>query len=161
MTVADLGKARDFYVGVLGFKVIWERFLAPGTRSFDVLTGLQGASANIVLVSNGALNLEIFEYLIPRPAVRDRPSPADCGYTHIALAVADIAATYTALAGRGVEFHSEPMLQPSGNTNVYCRDPFGNIVELIEYHNPVDIGVAPGIHDGRALPAGSPAGQGS
>ena len=60
------------------------------------------------------------------------------GLDHIAITVTDLPGFCDELAGKGVEFISEPVtfkLEHGSVTVVFLRDPDGNFVELVEqYH---------------------------
>jgi len=52
-------------------------------------------------------------------------------FVGVSLQVADIAATYSELRGRGVEFVAPPEKQPWGGTLAQLRDPDGNVLTLL------------------------------
>ena len=52
---------------------------------------------------------------------------------HIALTVENLDALYKTLVAGGYECNSAPLLAPGGKTKIlYCHDPDGIIIELIE-----------------------------
>ena len=66
----------------------------------------------------------------PKAAGPKRPVN-DHGYTHICLQVSDIASEYERLKGAGMTFNAEPV-DLGGETCAYGRDPFGNVIEILE-----------------------------
>ena len=111
LLVSDLGRARAFYEGVLG--------LIPSsarpTMSFDGVWYEIGAQQIHLLV-------------LPDPC-RDVAHPEHGGRDrHIALSVADINDAGTALERAGVRYTPSS----SGRAALFCRDPDGNVLELVQ-----------------------------
>jgi pimeloyl-ACP methyl ester carboxylesterase/catechol 2,3-dioxygenase-like lactoylglutathione lyase family enzyme len=108
--VPDLGRAREFYGGLLG--------LAPATQTAPALLALGDAGAPRVVL---------------RPSVReagDSKLPSALPET-LLLGTANLAAGKAALAARGVELLGGVRQSPLGRYASF-RDPLGNAVELIE-----------------------------
>ena len=55
------------------------------------------------------------------------------GYTHVALAVRDLAATQAALDAAGIAITEGPVTFPGGARALFVRDPDRNVIEL---HQP-------------------------
>lgn len=135
VTVRDLDRSLDFYRGLLGLEVLRRRdhFKAPHVQT---LVGLPGAELSVAMLAipNGG-KLELVQYHEP-PGGQITASPCDRGGVHFALLVNDISALKARLEANGVAFVSEPQCAPSGPMQgtyfVYCRDPDGAIVELIQ-----------------------------
>lgn len=111
LLVSDLARARAFYEGVLG--------LAPSSArpsmSFDGVWYEIGAQ-------------QIHLLALPDPG-RDVPRPQHGGRDrHTALAVADINDAGTALERAGVPYTPSR----SGRPALFCRDPDGNVLELVQ-----------------------------
>jgi predicted enzyme related to lactoylglutathione lyase len=69
---------------------------------------------------------------LERVAPGDPESQALVGrFVGVSLRVPDIAAAYTELRSRGVDFVSPPEKQPWGGTLANFRDPDGNVVTLL------------------------------
>jgi catechol 2,3-dioxygenase-like lactoylglutathione lyase family enzyme len=135
LSVPDLDKAREFYVGLLGFEEgpagSWEL----GTAMNDRIMRLKNSSGRAMFVRAGNIFLEFFEFVTPKPAPLEPDRPVcNYGYTHLALDVTDLAAVHARLAAAGMDFHTTP-LTGYGVSTTYGRDPFGNVIELQEIHS--------------------------
>lgn len=133
ISVPDLGKARDFYCGVLGLEVAEEFDFGPDEES-ERVTRVKGAAADVLMLRAGNTHLEIFEYKNDgvRDQAPDRPV-CDHGFTHFALEVdGDIQGVYEELKNAGVEWHSPVVgdVDEDGYAVTYGRDPFGNVIEI-------------------------------
>jgi glyoxylase I family protein len=111
LLVADTGRALGFYRDLLGLPVSPER---PGMA-------FPGAWLQIRPQQIHLLELPSPDPSSGRPAHggRDR---------HVALTVTDLDALMTRLDGAGIAYS----LSRSGRRALFCRDPDGNAVELIE-----------------------------
>jgi glyoxylase I family protein len=111
LLVSDTQRALEFYHGVLGLQVDQSRpdMDFPGAW---LLAGGQQI------------------HLIELPGRARAAAPAAHGGRdwHIALAVADLAALAAALGERGIGY----TLSRSGRRALFCRDPDGNAIELVE-----------------------------
>lgn len=112
LLVSDTARALQFYQGVLGLDVDASRpaMNYPGAW-------LRVGSAQIHL-------LELPDVLrgatLPEHGGRDR---------HVALSVSDLDGVVAALEAAGVAY----MLSRSGRRALFCRDPDGNAIELLEW----------------------------
>ncbi len=80
----------------------------------------------------GDTKLEIFQYQNPEGKSQNPDRPVcDHGIIHLCLAVSDIREEHARLTDAGVRFNSDP-IDMGKETCVYGRDPFGNVLELIE-----------------------------
>ncbi len=102
--VTDQGRAKQFYVDVLGFTCGADQEFAPGRRWIDLEP--PGGGAGITLVT----------WLDAMPAG---------SLQGLVLAVDDIDATYADLGGRGVQFNGPVDDQPWGRFASFS-DPDGN-----------------------------------
>ncbi|UCE90267.1 MAG: VOC family protein [Pseudomonadota bacterium] len=109
--VADLERALEFYEGVLGLRASDER---PEL-------GFAGAWLDV-----GAQQIHLLALPNPDP-VQGRPEHGGRD-RHVALAVASLEPVRRALETAGVEF----TLSRSGRRALFCRDPDGNALELVE-----------------------------
>jgi catechol 2,3-dioxygenase-like lactoylglutathione lyase family enzyme len=112
--VTDLGRARDFYEGVLGLEVL-------DVSDFACVFRAGGATLRVALVGE----------LSPQP------------FTVFGWAVGAISETMAGLAARGVEFlryegmDQDPAgvwITPSGDRIAWFRDPDGNVLSLTQFH---------------------------
>jgi catechol 2,3-dioxygenase-like lactoylglutathione lyase family enzyme len=132
LSVPDLEKAKEFYVGLLGFEEgpggAWEQ----GTAMIDRIMRLENTSGRSLFVRAGNIFLELFEFATPQPAPLEEARPVcNYGYTHISLDVTDLPEIHARLEAAGIEFHTAPMTG-YGVIATYGRDPFGNVIELQE-----------------------------
>lgn len=134
-TVADLGRSLEFYQGLLGFEMVWQREIT--NEYFRKIVGFPDCvvKAAQLRIPGSSHKLELFEYVQPhldQPVVTTN-SP---GSSHMALLVEDIQAMYTTLKGNGVRFRSEPILIDAGANKggwaLYMLDPDGISIELFE-----------------------------
>ena len=131
LSVPDIEKARDFYVSVLGFQEC-SRLEWADAPAVDEIVGLNGSAAKLMMLKLGNFHLELFEYSAPAPAPLDPQRGVNqYGYTHFAFEVTDIKAEYQRLLAAGVTFNSKPAYSANSGAT-YGRDPFGNVIELIE-----------------------------
>ncbi len=132
LSVPDMDKALDFYSGVLGFEVLMNFAWPSGAKPLDDLVGLPDSASKVAMLKLGDAKLEIFQYQNPEGKAQDPDRPVcDHGIIHLCLAVSGIHEEYTRLKDAGVRFNSEP-IDMGQETCVYGRDPFGNVLELIE-----------------------------
>ena len=111
LLVSDLGQARAFYEGVLGLVPS----AARPSMSFDG-----------VWYEIGAQQIHLLALPDPR---RDAAHPQHGGRDrHIALAVADIDDARQALEQANIAY----TLSRSGRPALFCRDPDGNALELVQ-----------------------------
>lgn len=132
ISTPDIQKAIDFYCGVLGFELLMNAGWPRGVEVLDRLTGLRDSASKVAMIRLGDSKIELFEYESPRPKTQDPDRPVnDHGIAHISLRVSDLDAEYERLRAAGVRFHSEP-IDLGLDRGVYGRDPFGNVLELLE-----------------------------
>lgn len=111
LLVADTGRALAFYAGTLGLEV------DPARPDL----GFPGAWLKL-----GERAIHLLE--LPSPDPREG-RPAHGGRDrHLALTVSDLDASVAALERDGVGY----TLSRSGRRALFCRDPDGNALELIE-----------------------------
>ena len=111
LLVQDTGRALQFYHGLLG--------LAIDASRPDL--GFPGA-----FLATGNAQIHLLE-LAP-PAGRDAADRHGGKDHHVALEVQDLDAAVTALEQAGIPY----TLSRSGRRALFCRDPDGNAVELLE-----------------------------
>lgn len=134
LVVDDLARAVEFYGALLAMEVVerdhWE---APAELE-DQAVGLIGSAADGVMMRGSASYLELWQYHSPTTVGAD---PGDLGanergWRHLAIEVDDVAAEWRRVQELGGTAMGEPvMLSDDGAAVVYCRDPFGNVIELM------------------------------
>jgi len=130
IVVPDLDKARRFYRAVLGFSVV-EQFAWDHDPVYDQITGLENSAARGCLLKCGNAYLELFEYSSPAASGNEGSLGAnEPGIRHLAFEVDDAEVEYARLQAAGGIVMNRPHIDPRGGSVVYCRDPFGNILEF-------------------------------
>lgn len=131
LAVPDIDKALDFYCRVLGFEVVMDAEIPSGIAPMNDAFGVSDAGCKVRMIRKGNSCIELFEFAASEPGDGGRPVNRE-GITHICLASDDYAKDYEHLAGHGVRFHTPAMGEPGGRW-AYGRDPFGNVLELLEH----------------------------
>ncbi len=139
LVVPDLEAACEFYSAMFGFQSISEEGWSADDAA-DRAIGSEGSACRGLLMAGHNCHLELWEYSAPEQ-VDTRPSqlgPHQQGIRHLAFYVEDCAAEHQRLLSLGGQVLGEPV-----NGVVYCRDPFGNIIELCEIpseeENPINL----------------------
>ena len=116
--VRDLETSRSFYES-LGF-----RFIAGpvGPEPAAILRHPSGTVVNFILNAGAGLSENV---------LMDLPEKHP-GYTHMALAVSNLAAVEAELKGLGVGITEGPIDLGPGVRALFVRDPDGNVIELNE-----------------------------
>lgn len=116
--VHDLARSRAFYE-LLGFEFV----VGPvGPEPVAILKHPCGVEINLVL--NAAKASE--------PNVLMDIEKKHAGYTHVALAVSDIAAAQALVKDAGLKISGGPNNYPGGAAGLFLRDPDLNVVELYQ-----------------------------
>ena len=132
ISVSDLERSIEFYRRTLQMELAGPIFSFAGPL-FEQVMALEKPQGRIGFLSNGSLQIELFEFSHPTPAQQDSNySVADRGISHFCVEVTDIAATYARLLAAGVRFHCPVLEFPGGIKATYGRDPDGNVFELLE-----------------------------
>jgi len=114
--VHELARARKFYE-TLGFEFV----VGPvGPEPVAILRHPSGILINLILNAASASTPNVLM------DVKDKHP----GYTHVALAVTDIAAVQAALKKAGIAITEGPVKFPGGVTAIFVRDPDGNVLEF-------------------------------
>ncbi len=114
LTVEDQEKSKDFYVGVLGGKVI-----VPENPAIIKL-----ANSWIILNSGGGPTPDKPEVLLETPQDPNKVN------SFLNLRVADIQACYKEWRAKGAHFLTEPLDNHGWETRCYMRDPDRYIIEV-------------------------------
>jgi len=135
IVVRDLEASLRFYRDVLGL-VPWKRAVEEG-RFIDQIVGLDSVRLSWVKLKapNGGV-IELLEYLSPVMLHHER-AMQEKGMSHVAFTVGDLDESYKTLKNAGYECINPPALSLDGSVKVlYCRDPDGTIIELVQELNP-------------------------
>ena len=128
LVVPDLQRARDFYARMFGFREIGEEGWQDNAE-IDAAIGLHGSASRGLMMAGHNCFLELWQYSAPQQEC-DVPSEHgahELGLRHLAFYVDDCKKEFDRLLSLGGEVLGRP-----NNGVVYCRDPFGNIIELCE-----------------------------
>lgn len=147
IVVSDLEVARQFYEKMFGFKKISDEGWHDSSMA-DKAIGSKGSSCKGYMMAGHNCCLELFEF--GAPAATARPpadlGPHEPGIRHLSFYVDDCRKEYERFLQLGGSTLGEPVDLGGGIHAVYCRDPFGNIIELCEIaseeENPLSL---PGI----------------
>jgi glyoxylase I family protein len=128
LAVPNLDDAIAFYCGVLGFEVGMQADIPGGL--LEEPFGIDRAGCRVRMIHKGGTAIELFEFEHAEAGEARRPVNR-VGITHIALASDDVPADVARLEAAGVDFHSDVQGE-SPQQWCYGRDPFGNVIEVIE-----------------------------
>lgn len=128
LTVGELERSIAFY-RLLGFEVALR--IDEAGEEVERGTGVPGARLTVAMMERPGARLELIEYVEPGNGAAPHPNNG-IGAAHICMEVEDIDRAMADLQGSGVEFLSEPIYHESGIRWVYCRDPDGITVELLQ-----------------------------
>jgi catechol 2,3-dioxygenase-like lactoylglutathione lyase family enzyme len=133
IVIDNLDDALDFYSGVLEFKVV--KKMEEKGQFIETILGLKGVVLTTVKMSapdGNQIELLYFKTHKRQGNSIERAIYAG-GISHIALTVDDLESDYARILNSGVTFISPPQTNPEGTAKVaFCRDPFGNILELVQ-----------------------------
>ncbi|MFN3232953.1 MAG: VOC family protein [Alphaproteobacteria bacterium] len=132
--VPDLEAGRKFYEDVFGFEVIGVDNWDEGNKDVNAYVGMDESSADSYMLRGANICIEIWCYRTPESRYEpgDRVA-ADHGYTHLCFTVSDFEAVLEKfLAAGGSLIKPLTNARPGGSRIHYCRDPFGNIIELLQ-----------------------------
>jgi catechol 2,3-dioxygenase-like lactoylglutathione lyase family enzyme len=132
--VRDLAKSLKFYSEILELEV-YSRMTEKG-NFIDSLTGIQNVTLEWVklIIPNGGL-IELLQYNSNQESLEKITNfPSDrLGCSHIALTTSNLSLLYSRLRSEGYACNSSPLITKNGKAKIlYCHDPDGAIVELIE-----------------------------
>lgn len=134
LVVDDLDAAIAFYGELLAMEVVErDSWRAPAPME-DQAVGLNGSSAEGVMMRGSGSYLELWEYLTPEQ-VGDDPAARGAnerGLRHLAIEVDDVPTALARVIELGGSAMGDPVeLDNTGAAAVYCRDPFGTIIEFM------------------------------
>jgi len=138
MSVSNLERSIEFYRSGLGLEVSYLGTFEPNKDGgkYETIMALQGATGRVALVKSADLRLELFEFSHPRPKPSDPNRPVcDHGITHFCIEVSGIEEVYERLKAVGASFHCPPLVFGKAMAT-YCRDPDGNVFELLQRPSP-------------------------
>lgn len=123
VSVADMDASIAWWERMLGFTL---------QRRYE----LASIPAEIAVLGNGALHVELLKVPAPRPADTERRVPDDdlqtCGNKHVAFSVADVRGLVETLRARGADIVWIKDL-PNGRAASFIRDNEGNLIEFVQF----------------------------
>lgn len=143
IAVPNIEQALAFYCETIGFEVVMEAELPTGIEVMCEALGIPDSAFKVRMLKKGNSILELFEFDESEAGDESRP-PNRIGITHYALCTDAPEEDYAMLKDAGVVFNAE-LMGGSPDRFAYGRDPFGNVVELLEHK--------PGAIDGRDFSA--------
>lgn len=135
LTVSNLERSVDFYVRILGCKLIMSQEKTGGYLA--AIVGYPNASLKMAHLSDPAGHhvIELFEYMVPE-MVKTELEPRRIGNAHLCFLVSDLNAIYDAIKNEGITFISGPVDVDTGvnagGVGLYLRDPDGITMELFQ-----------------------------
>jgi len=131
LVTPDIDRLVEFYENLLGFQPNRRSDKVTGPR-FDEVADLDGIQIRAAWFHMTNMILELWQFIIPVTPEAGAPTSFErIGYNKIAFEVSDIQSDYKRLADSGVQFLSEPV-QTDASTEVFGRDPDGNLLSLIQ-----------------------------
>jgi catechol 2,3-dioxygenase-like lactoylglutathione lyase family enzyme len=109
LKVADLERARDFYIRVFGMKVVWQ------------------PDADNAYLSSGPDNLALHR----APAAANEPGQRLDHLGFIVATIADVEASYEWAKSAGLEIVHKLKRHRDGSVSFYIRDPDGNLIQAL------------------------------
>ena len=133
ITVPDLDAGVAFYSQLLGYEVVVRSAWEKDNKHFNQIVGLQGSAARFCMLKGANAYLELFEYSAPAPKSGTSAQQANAlGIRHLAFLVSDVEEALRRCVELGGSKMNEPSVVPGRAAAVYCRDPFGNLLELVQ-----------------------------
>ena len=133
LSVPDLKAALDFYCGKLGFESVMNAEIPSGVPPLNEAFGLDDAGCKVAIIQRGNSAIELFDFAADDTPTADANRPVNKhGITHICLAADDYEKDYAFLKNAGVVFNTGPLGESPARW-AYGRDPFGNVIELLEH----------------------------
>lgn len=126
VSVLDLDAQIEWYSRVLGFRVLRRKFVPV-------------IPAEIAILHNGPLHLELFRVAEPKPASPERSVPDEdvqtTGNKHVAFCCDDVRGVVAVLRDRGADIVWVREIVP-GVPTAYIKDPEGNLIEFVQLGRP-------------------------
>jgi catechol 2,3-dioxygenase-like lactoylglutathione lyase family enzyme len=133
ISVTDLDRSIAFYRDMFGMEPLSEPLVFKGPQ-MDEIMDIPDVEGRLCMIGKDAMRLELFEFTHPVGKAKDSRYPvSDRGYSHFGIMVDDVAATYDRLKAAGVVIHGRLQTFAGGGiTAAYCRDPDGNVFEIMQ-----------------------------
>ncbi len=134
LVVDDLDAAVEFYCALCDMEIVErDHWQAPAPLE-DQAVGLSGSSADGVMLRSSGSYLELWRYTAPAQTGQT-PGQLDAhelGLRHLAIEVTEVTEALDRVVELGGRRMGDPVRLGAGGAEVvYCRDPFGTILELL------------------------------
>lgn len=137
LIVSDLDRSIAFYCRTFGMELVTvppDDFRSGAM--FDAALGLNAVQIRMATLRLGDSKFELLEYRTPRSAQETAIPKYTIGAGHIAIEVDDIVAKKTEMEQAGIQFLSDINRVEAGPQAgfhwVYCLDPDGSVIELVQ-----------------------------
>ena len=134
ITVQNLEKCLDFFVGFLGFQI--EKKMEERGAYLDAMHSLKGVEVTTVKIKapdGNLIELLKFNSHCVEGEQKWTGKIYSTGLTHLAFTVEDLEQTYKALSKKGIEFNAPPQKSPDGYAKVtFCKGPENLFIELVQ-----------------------------
>lgn len=133
LVLPDLDTGIAFYAALLDMEVVErDHWRAPAPVE-DQAVGLVGSSADGVMLRGSGSYLELWQYQAPDAVGADpaQRGANERGLRHLAIECDDVEASLARVEELGGTRMGDPVDLGDGAAVVYCRDPFGTIIELM------------------------------
>ena len=132
IVVSKLDHSLHFYQDLLGFQIV--KTMEESGKYIDQILGIENTRVTTVKLAADDGNLiELLFFQSPSVRSKDESKINMLGITHLAFTIDDLNAEYKRLLANDVTFISSPQVSPDGLAKVaFCRDPDGNLIELVE-----------------------------
>ncbi|MDX6285088.1 MAG: lactoylglutathione lyase [Frankiales bacterium] len=124
--VADIERARRFYVEALGFEP-WFELQPPDDPSSRLLGLSPPLGMNCVYLRMGEFVLELLQFADAGTVDAPQRVVNQLGLTHLSFAVDDVAAT----CNRVAELGGTVLTETDIGAAIFVRDPDGQLIELL------------------------------
>ncbi len=128
---SDLARSSRFYTGALGFEPLMDPTeVGP---PFDALLEMPGATLQIQQLRSGGLVIELLGYPAGDVSGSGERRPMNqLGFTHMTFDVEDLEAVVDRVVEYGGEVHPQTRVDSPFGTIVFCTDPDGVRIELMQ-----------------------------
>lgn len=134
-TVSSLEDSLAFWVGVLGFKLLYTLTFETGPFIEEVV-GVPGAALRLAMVEGPGHMIELLEYSSPNDRRTYKPRSSDVGSVHLAFYVENIDALVARVASVGWSPVGKIQTVESGERKglrlIYVRGPDGVTIEFLQ-----------------------------
>ena len=136
IVVSNLEKSLYFYKDLLNLKIV--KKMEESGEYIDKISDLKNVRVTTIKMAADDENLIELLYYHSHSNHKFVNSKQinEIGISHIAFTVNDLEKEYIRLLEKGVIFNASPQCSPDGYAKVtFCKDPDGNLIELVEVLN--------------------------